>query len=54
MNAVTMDTRAKWSGDNSRETRIVALNSAGGIDAGFLDHRKHITENVDGPSIGMD
>jgi hypothetical protein len=47
----TLDSGALRNGDNARDTGMVALNAAGGIDAYFLQHQKQITHKIDGQIV---
>ena len=47
----TQDTGVKRHGDNHRDTGMVALSAAGGIDAYFLRHQPQITRREDGRTV---
>jgi hypothetical protein len=47
----TLDTGALRNGDNARDTGMVALNAAGGIDSYFLQHQKQITHKINGQTV---
>jgi hypothetical protein len=50
-NSLTKDSGLQRIGDNQRDTGMVALSAAGGIDSYFLQHRKQVTRKQDGKTV---